>query len=99
VVAATGAGELHTSLDARDGVAALHNSSVAVSWGRERHGGGADEGNREASFKMGTAYFWDDYAFDTMCPDCFAPLPPRTQRRTKHADYTSARAVAFFLSL
>jgi hypothetical protein len=40
-VGAVGAGEPQASLDARDGVAALHSSSVAVAQGRERHGGGA----------------------------------------------------------
>ncbi len=41
VVRAVGAGELHASLDAGDGVEALHNSSVVFRPGSERHGGGA----------------------------------------------------------
>jgi hypothetical protein len=41
VVGTTGAGELHASLDAGDGVVSLHSFSV-VSWrGSDRHGGGA----------------------------------------------------------
>lgn len=41
VVGAVGAGELHASLNARDGVKALHNASVVLWRRRERHGGGA----------------------------------------------------------
>ena len=41
VVGAAGAGELHASLDARDGVVPLHNSSVVFSQGSDRHEGWA----------------------------------------------------------
>jgi len=41
VVGAAGAGELHASLDADDGVMSLHNSSVVFSRENSRHGGGA----------------------------------------------------------
>ena len=41
VVGASGAGELHASLDARDGVMSLHNSSVVLSRRSDRHGGRA----------------------------------------------------------
>jgi hypothetical protein len=41
VVGAAGAGELHASFDAGDGVMSLHNFSVVSSRGSDRHGGGA----------------------------------------------------------
>ena len=41
VVGAAGAGELHASLDARDAVVPLHNSSVVFCRGSDSHGGGA----------------------------------------------------------
>src|SRR4029077_8112645 len=41
VVGAVGAGELHASLDACDGVEALHNFSVVSSPRIDTHGGGA----------------------------------------------------------
>ena len=45
VVGAAGAGELHASLDAGDGVVSLHNSSVVLSRGSDRHEGRGGEGN------------------------------------------------------
>jgi hypothetical protein len=41
VVGAAGAGELHASLDASDGVVSLHSSSVVFSRESDRHGGEA----------------------------------------------------------
>ena len=41
VVGAAGAGELHASLDAGDGVVSLHSFSVVSSRRSDRHGGGA----------------------------------------------------------
>ena len=41
VVGAAGAGELHASFDAGDGVMSLHNSSVVFWRQNSRHGGGA----------------------------------------------------------
>jgi hypothetical protein len=41
VVGASGAGELHASLDAGDGVMSIHNSSVVFWRENSRHGGGA----------------------------------------------------------
>jgi len=41
VVCAVGAGELHASLDAGDGVETLHNSSLVLSRQSGRHGGRA----------------------------------------------------------
>ena len=41
VVGASGAGELHASLDAGDGVETLHNFSVVSLGGSGTHGGGA----------------------------------------------------------
>jgi hypothetical protein len=41
VVGAAGAGELHASLDAGDGVMSIHNSSVVFWRENSRHGGGA----------------------------------------------------------
>ncbi len=41
VVGASGAGELHASLDAGDGVMSVHNSSVVFWRQNSRHGGGA----------------------------------------------------------
>ena len=56
VVGAAGAGELHASLDAGDGVVSLHNFSV-VSWRRiDTHGGGGAKvmrGRGLESFKAG----------------------------------------------
>jgi hypothetical protein len=48
VVSAAGAGELHASLDAGDGVVSLHNFSVVSSHGSDRHGGGAAKVTRGA---------------------------------------------------
>jgi len=41
VVGAVGAGELHASLDAGDGVETLHNFSLVSLCGSDRHGGWA----------------------------------------------------------
>jgi hypothetical protein len=41
LVGASGAGELHASLDAGDGVMSIHNSSVVFWRENSRHGGGA----------------------------------------------------------
>jgi hypothetical protein len=49
VVGAMGAGELHASFDAGDGVETLHNFSLVFSWGSDRHGGRAAKVMRSVS--------------------------------------------------
>jgi hypothetical protein len=62
VVGTVGAGELHASLDARDGVKALHSSSLVFWCGSERHEGraakvmsGGAEGSSKVGMKVGAA--------------------------------------------
>ena len=52
VVGAAGAGKLHASLDARDGVVSLHNSSVVFLRESDRHGGGAAKVTRVRSGRV-----------------------------------------------
>ena len=56
VVGAVGAGELHASLDPRDGVEPLHRfqSSLFVREGKARGWGG--EGNARGEFRSGNEY-------------------------------------------